>query len=65
MSLVEDVNGRVATLDPLFVVADLSTSVSDLNTSARNLTVKAKSAGASTVKAGGALSALSAISSLR
>jgi len=42
----------------------LSTSVSDLNTSARNLTVKAKSAGASTVKAGGALSALSAISSL-
>ncbi|MFX3981335.1 DUF948 domain-containing protein, partial [Streptococcus suis] len=63
--LFEDVNGKVSTLDTLFVaVADLSTSVSYLNASARDLTVKAKYAGASTVKAGGAISALSTLSSL-
>lgn len=35
--LVEDVNGKVATIDPLFVaIADLSESVSDLNFQARH-----------------------------
>ncbi|MGT2799634.1 DUF948 domain-containing protein [Streptococcus marmotae] len=63
--LVADVNGKVATLDPLFVaVADLSESVSDLNTSARGLTAKARTAGQHTVKAGGALAAVSKLSSI-
>lgn len=63
--LVEDVNGKVSTLDPLFVaLADLSTSVSDLNSSARDLTGKAKSVGTTAAKAGGALSAFSLFSSL-
>lgn len=35
--LVEDVNGKVATIDPLFVaIADLSESLSDLNSQARH-----------------------------
>ena len=40
--LVEDVNEKVQTIDPLFVaVAELSESVSDLNTEARYLGAKA------------------------
>lgn len=36
--LVEDINGKVSTIDPLFVaIADLSESVSDLNLKARHL----------------------------
>lgn len=36
--LVEDVNGKIATIDPLFVaIADLSESVSDLNIKARHI----------------------------
>lgn len=63
--LVEDVNGKVSTLDPLFVaVADLSTSVSVLNASARDLTVKAKEVGKNTAKAGGVLSAINLFSSI-
>ncbi|KGR73235.1 DUF948 domain-containing protein [Streptococcus phocae subsp. phocae] len=51
--LVEDVNGKVATLDPLFVaVADLSESVSDLNLQARHLGHKATNATSSVSKAG-------------
>lgn len=41
--LVEDVNGKVATIDPLFVaIADLSESVSDLNFQARHFGQKSK-----------------------
>lgn len=37
--LVEDVNGKVGTIDPVFTtLADLSVSVSDLNQQARKLT---------------------------
>ena len=44
--LADDINGKVATIDPLFeAVADLSESVSDLNASARSMSEKAKSAG--------------------
>ncbi|MCR8967193.1 DUF948 domain-containing protein [Streptococcus zalophi] len=43
--LVEDVNGKVATIDPLFTaVAELSESVSDLNTQARTFGQKATDA---------------------
>ena len=43
--LVEDVNGKVSTIDPLFVaVADLSETVSDLNAQARLLSQKASQA---------------------
>ena len=53
--LVEDVNEKIQTIDPLFVaVADLSESVSDLNTRARHLAAKASAAGASVGKAGSA-----------
>ena len=53
--LVEDVNEKVQTIDPLFVaVAELSESVSDLNTEARYLGAKASAAGASVGKAGSA-----------
>ena len=51
--LVEDINGKVATSDPLFTaVADLSTSVSDLNYQAREFGQKAASFSASAGKAG-------------
>ena len=51
--LVEDINGKVATIDPLFTaVADLSTSVSDLNYQAREFGQKAASFSASAGKAG-------------
>lgn len=51
--LVEDVNGKVNTIDPLFsTLADLSVSVADLNQQARKFSSKA-SAGASNLgKAG-------------
>lgn len=40
-TLLEDVNGKVATIDPLFTaVADLSESVSAVNTSSRNFVSK-------------------------
>ena len=53
--MVEDVNEKVQTIDPLFVaVAELSESVSDLNTEARYLGAKASAAGASVGKAGSA-----------
>ena len=53
--LVEDINEKVQTIDPLFVaVAELSESVSDLNTEARYLGAKASAAGASVGKAGSA-----------
>lgn len=51
--LVEDVNGKVATIDPLFVaIADLSESVSDLNFQARHFGQKASSATNNVTKAG-------------
>ncbi|MDY4035533.1 MAG: DUF948 domain-containing protein [Streptococcus dysgalactiae] len=51
--LVEDVNGKVATIDPLFVaIADLSESVSDLNLQARHFGQKASSATNNVTKAG-------------
>ena len=39
--LLDDVNGKVATIDPLFTaVADLSESVSDINASSRKLVTR-------------------------
>ena len=53
--LVEDVNGKVSTIDPLFVaVADLSESVSDLNAQARRLSQKATQATSNVGKASAA-----------
>ncbi|RLU53194.1 DUF948 domain-containing protein [Streptococcus iniae] len=49
--LVEDVTGKVATIDPLFVaIADLSESVSDLNHQARNIGKKASGASGAVTK---------------
>lgn len=63
--LADDVNGKVATIDPLFVaIADLSESVSDLNTEARVLSKKAATAGKNTVKTSTALSTLNLVSKL-
>lgn len=57
--LVDDINGKVATIDPLFdAVADLSLSVSDLNDQARILGKKATSVGSNAAKAGTAATAL-------
>ena len=57
--LADDINIKVATIDPLFTaVADLSESVSDLNQHARVLGKKASSAGSKTIKTGASLSAL-------
>ncbi|AXQ79065.1 DUF948 domain-containing protein [Streptococcus chenjunshii] len=51
--LVEDVNGKVATIDPLFTaIADLSESVSDLNSQARNFGHKATATASTVSKAG-------------
>ncbi|HHJ4947027.1 TPA: DUF948 domain-containing protein [Streptococcus pyogenes] len=51
--LVEDVNGKVATIDPLFVaIADLSESLSDLNSQARHFGQKATNATGNVSKAG-------------
>ena len=42
--LLNDVNGKVATVDPAFqAIADLGTSVSELNDATHNLTDKVKS----------------------
>jgi len=50
--LLQDVNGKVATIDPLFTaVADLSTSVSELNVSGKNLITRVGSLGRTTAKA--------------
>ena len=50
--LTEDLNQKVATIDPLFTaVADLSESVSDLNDQARQISKKAVVVGGKTVKA--------------
>ena len=63
--LTDDVNQKVATIDPLFTaVADLSESVSDLNDQARQLSVKAVSAGGKTVKASIGLKAIKMASKL-
>ena len=43
--LADDINIKVATIDPLFTAVDLSESVSDLNNQARVLSKKASSAG--------------------
>ena len=57
--LTEDLNQKVATIDPLFTaVADLSVSVSDLNEQARVLSKKASSAGSKTLKTSAGLSAV-------
>ena len=57
--LTEDLNQKVATIDPLFTaVADLSVSVSDLNDQARVLSKKASSAGSKTLKTSAGLSAV-------
>ncbi|WP_165209246.1 DUF948 domain-containing protein [Streptococcus tangpeifui] len=57
--LVDDINGKVATIDPLFdAVADLSLSVSDLNSQARVLGKKASNAGSNAAKAGTVATAL-------
>ena len=49
--LTEDLNQKVATIDPLFTaVADLSVSVSDLNDQARQISKKAVVAGENTIK---------------
>lgn len=43
-ALIDDVNGKVGTLDPAVqAVADLGVSVSDLNSATKNLTGKARS----------------------
>lgn len=43
-TLLDDVNHKVATIDPVFqAAADLGTSVSDLNSATRKLTGKVKS----------------------
>ncbi|KRK97252.1 methyl-accepting chemotaxis-like protein [Secundilactobacillus odoratitofui DSM 19909 = JCM 15043] len=43
-TLLDDVNHKVATIDPVFqAAADLGTSVSDLNAATRDLTGKVKS----------------------
>ncbi|AND78992.1 DUF948 domain-containing protein [Streptococcus pantholopis] len=50
--LVEDVNGKVATIDPLFTaIADLSESVSDLNSHARQFGHKATNTASAVSKA--------------
>ena len=57
--LTDDINQKVATLDPLFTaVADLSESVSDLNDQARTLSKKAVAAGKGTAKTTAGLTAL-------
>ncbi|MFC3932792.1 DUF948 domain-containing protein [Streptococcus dentapri] len=61
--LIDDINGKAATIDPLFeVVADLSVSVSDLNTQARDLGKKASNVGSNAAKAGTAVTALRFVS---
>ena len=46
--LLNDVNGKVATVDPAFqAIADLGTSVSELNDATHNLTDKVKSSSGS------------------
>lgn len=51
--LLDDVNGKVANLDPVFKAAgDLGESVSSLNTASRQLTQKVSSVGKTTAKAG-------------
>ena len=63
--LVDDINGKVATIDPLFdAVADLSLSVSDLNNQARVLGKKASNVGSNAAKAGTAATALRLASKL-
>lgn len=55
--LVEDVNGKVNTIDPVFsTLADLSVSVADLNQQARKFTNKASSGTATIGKVGTAVS---------
>ncbi|HEL0763037.1 TPA: DUF948 domain-containing protein [Streptococcus equi subsp. zooepidemicus] len=51
--LVDDVNGKMTTIDPLFVaIADLSESVSDLNVQARYLGHRATNATSNAAKVG-------------
>ncbi|HEL0027760.1 DUF948 domain-containing protein [Streptococcus equi] len=51
--LVDDVNGKMTTIDPLFVaIADLSESVSDLNVQARHLGNRATNATSNAAKVG-------------
>lgn len=55
--LVEDVNGKVNTIDPVFsTLADLSVSVADLNQQARKFSNKASTSTASIGKVGTAVS---------
>lgn len=50
--LLLDINGKVATIDPLFTaVADLSESVSELNHSSKNIATKVGGIGKMTAKA--------------
>ncbi|MFD0897034.1 DUF948 domain-containing protein [Loigolactobacillus binensis] len=50
--LLDDVNGKVANLDPVFQAAgDLGASVSDLNEASHNLVDKINDAGVTTAKA--------------
>lgn len=50
--LLDDVNGKVATIDPLFTaVADLSESVSELNFASKNLVNKVGVVGKTTAQA--------------
>ncbi|KRL61011.1 DUF948 domain-containing protein [Latilactobacillus fuchuensis] len=50
--LLDDVNGKVANLDPVFKAAgDLGESVADLNAASRNLTTKVSSVGKTAAKA--------------
>lgn len=54
--LVEDVNGKVSTLDPVFsTLADLSVSVADLNQQARKLTAKTGNTANTITKTGSAI----------
>lgn len=47
-TLLDDVNGKVATIDPAFqAIADLGTSVSELNDATHNLTDKVRSSSSS------------------
>ncbi|MTV83236.1 DUF948 domain-containing protein [Secundilactobacillus folii] len=52
-TLLDDVNHKVATIDPVFKAAgDLGTSVSDLNSATRNLTGKVKKTAKKTATTG-------------
>ncbi len=63
-TLLNDVNGKVATIDPVFVAAaDLGQSVSDVNNSTKNIVSRVSDLSGKTSKAGMAASILSKLHS--